>query len=39
MTWGDTLRNGWEAIRAHRLRSILTSLGILIGIYVSDAAR
>ena len=32
MNWGDTLRNGWDAIRTHRLRSILTSLGILIGI-------
>ena len=32
MTWGDTLRNGWDAIRTHKMRSILTSLGILIGI-------
>jgi putative ABC transport system permease protein len=32
MSWGDTLRNGWDAIRTHKLRSTLTSLGILIGI-------
>jgi len=32
MNWADTLRNGWDAIRTHKLRSILTSLGILIGI-------
>ena len=32
MTWGDTLRNGWDAIRTHKMRSVLTSLGILIGI-------
>lgn len=32
MNWSDTLRNGWDAIRSHKLRSILTSLGILIGI-------
>ena len=32
MSWTDTLLNGWEAIRGHPLRSILTSLGILIGI-------
>ena len=32
MSWADTLNNAWEAIRGHRLRSILTSLGILIGI-------
>jgi putative ABC transport system permease protein len=28
----DTLRTGWDAIRSHRLRSGLTTLGILIGI-------
>jgi putative ABC transport system permease protein len=32
MNWSDTLRNGWDAIRTHKLRSTLTSLGILIGI-------
>lgn len=32
ISWTDTARAGWEAIRAHRLRSMLTALGILIGI-------
>lgn len=32
MNWADTLRNGWDAIRTHKLRSMLTSLGILMGI-------
>jgi putative ABC transport system permease protein len=32
MTWLETLRTGVEAIRAHRLRSVLTMLGIVIGI-------
>lgn len=32
MSWWDTLRTGWEAVRSHRLRSGLTTLGILIGI-------
>ncbi|MGZ4533296.1 MAG: ABC transporter permease [Mycobacteriaceae bacterium] len=32
MSWSDTLRTALEAIRSHRLRSILTMLGILIGI-------
>ena len=32
MSWLETLRSGYEAIRAHRLRSILTMLGIVIGI-------
>jgi putative ABC transport system permease protein len=32
MTWSDILRSGWDAIRTHKLRSTLTSLGILIGI-------
>ncbi len=32
MNWLDTLRTGWEAVRSHRLRSGLTTLGILIGI-------
>jgi putative ABC transport system permease protein len=32
MSWLDTFRTGFEAIRTHRLRSGLTMLGILIGI-------
>src|ERR1700757_3977391 len=32
MNWGETLRVGLQAVRAHRMRSILTVLGILIGI-------
>ncbi|MEO6700376.1 MAG: ABC transporter permease [Jatrophihabitantaceae bacterium] len=32
MSWLDTFRTGWDAIRSHRLRSGLTTLGILIGI-------
>ena len=32
MSWLDTFRTGLAAIRAHRLRSALTMLGILIGI-------
>jgi putative ABC transport system permease protein len=32
MTWFETLRAASEAVRAHRLRSILTMLGIVIGI-------
>ena len=32
MTWTETLRTGWAAVRAHSMRSILTVLGILIGI-------
>jgi putative ABC transport system permease protein len=32
MTWAETLRSGLGAVRAHRLRSALTVLGILIGI-------
>ncbi|SDU51170.1 ABC transporter permease [Jiangella alkaliphila] len=32
MNWLDTLRTGWEAVRTHRLRSLLTIVGILIGI-------
>ncbi|HEX4489917.1 MAG TPA: ABC transporter permease [Acidimicrobiia bacterium] len=32
MSWLDTFRTGFEAIRTHRLRSSLTMLGILIGI-------
>jgi putative ABC transport system permease protein len=30
--WRDTLRTATEAVRSHRLRSLLTVLGILIGI-------
>ncbi|MDQ1659684.1 MAG: putative transport system permease protein, partial [Cryptosporangiaceae bacterium] len=32
MSWKDTLRTALAAIGSHRLRSILTMLGILIGI-------
>lgn len=32
MNWWETLRTGTSAIRAHRLRSVLTVLGIVIGI-------
>ncbi|WP_372593609.1 ABC transporter permease [Actinotalea sp.] len=32
MTWTETLRTGLAAIRSHAMRSILTVLGILIGI-------
>ncbi len=32
MNWQETLRTSWFAIYAHRMRSILTVLGILIGI-------
>jgi len=32
VSWLETLRTGLEAVRSHRLRSILTMLGILIGI-------
>ncbi len=32
MSWLDTFRTGFEAVRSHRLRSGLTVLGILIGI-------
>lgn len=32
MSWADIVANGWDAIRTHKLRSALTSLGILIGI-------
>ena len=32
MNWRDTFRTAGEAVRTHRLRSALTTLGILIGI-------
>jgi putative ABC transport system permease protein len=32
MSWADIVASGWDAIRTHKLRSALTSLGILIGI-------
>ena len=32
MTWADTFRTAFEAIRGHKMRSGLTMLGILIGI-------
>jgi putative ABC transport system permease protein len=32
MTWLETLRTGLDAVRTHRMRSILTVLGIMIGI-------
>jgi putative ABC transport system permease protein len=32
VNWWETARTGFEAVRAHRLRSALTMLGILIGI-------
>ena len=32
VSWLETLRTGVEAVRAHRLRSLLTMLGIVIGI-------
>ena len=32
MSWLETVRAGAEAVRAHRMRSILTMLGIVIGI-------
>jgi len=32
VSWLETLRTGWAAVISHRLRSMLTMLGILIGI-------
>ena len=32
MNWRETLRTGLEAVRSHRLRSVLAMPGILIGI-------
>lgn len=32
MSWTETLRTAWEALNGRRMRSLLTMLGILIGI-------
>ncbi|MFT4220557.1 MAG: ABC transporter permease [Microbacterium sp.] len=32
MSWSETLSTSWHAIRTHTLRSLLTVLGILVGI-------
>ena len=32
MNWPETFRTGAEAVQAHRLRSVLTMLGIIIGV-------
>jgi len=32
VNWTETLRTAFDAVRAHRLRSILTMLGIVIGV-------
>lgn len=32
MNWSETLATSWHAIRSHALRSLLTVLGILVGI-------
>ncbi|MDR2372639.1 MAG: ABC transporter permease [Bifidobacteriaceae bacterium] len=32
MSWGETIRTGLAAIRSHAMRSVLTIVGILIGI-------
>ncbi len=32
MNWQETVRSSLEAVRAHRMRSLLTMLGIIIGI-------
>ncbi|MEU6136181.1 ABC transporter permease [Nocardioides sp. NPDC047086] len=32
MSWAETFRTAWDAVRSHRLRSMLTMLGIVIGI-------
>jgi len=32
MNWSETLRTSWGAVRSHAMRSLLTVLGILIGI-------
>jgi putative ABC transport system permease protein len=32
VNWAETFRTGFDGVRSHRLRSLLTTLGILIGI-------
>ncbi|MFD7076809.1 ABC transporter permease [Nocardioides sp. NPDC059952] len=32
MSWAETLATAWDAVRSHRMRSLLTMLGIVIGI-------
>ena len=32
MSWAETLTTAWQAVRSHTMRSLLTILGILIGI-------
>jgi len=32
MSWSETLATAWHAIRSHALRSVLTVLGILVGV-------
>lgn len=32
MSWSETLATAWHAIRSHMLRSLLTVLGILVGV-------
>ncbi|MER7555359.1 ABC transporter permease [Nocardioides sp. NPDC126508] len=32
MSWAETFRTAWDAVRSHRMRSMLTMLGIVIGI-------
>ena len=32
ITWGETVRTGLDAVLAHRMRSMLTMLGIVIGV-------
>ena len=32
MNWSETVRAGLQAVRSHRLRSLLTVLGVLIGV-------
>ena len=41
MIFIEALRSGWQAILANRLRSILTTLGIMIGclLYTSPSPR
>jgi putative ABC transport system permease protein len=32
VNWAETIRTGLDAVKAHRLRSVLTMLGIIIGV-------